>query len=90
MSDAAKFDAELTFGQIEERLKGASHGKWKVVGDTDNYKVVTGGDLDVCTCWAGESDAEFIAHAPADIRWLLSRVEDLEDEARDRDEARED
>lgn len=77
MSDAAaKFDAKMMAGQIEERLNAAFPGKWKVDGYRGNYKVAVG-DLDVCTCWAGESDAEFIAHAPEDIRWLLQEIEDL-------------
>lgn len=79
MSDEAKkVDARLRTDEIVGRLKAAMPGKWKAGGDTVNYKV-TVGDLDVCTCWAGESSAEFIANAPADIEWLLQRIEDLEE-----------
>ena len=87
--DAATFDAELMAGQIEERLRSASPGKWKVAGDGSDYKVRSNG-LDVCTCWAGESDAEFIANAPADIKWLLQEIEELHEEIHDISEARED
>lgn len=78
--DAEKADRKLRTDEIADRLNAASPGKWKAGGDTVNYKVKVGGDLDVCTCWAGESDAEFIANAPADIEWLLQEIEDLEEE----------
>ena len=77
-NEAKKVDGKLRSDEIADRLKAASPGKWKVGGHMRNYKVASG-DLDVCTCWAGESDAEFIANAPADIEWLLRRIEDLEE-----------
>ena len=87
MSDGAKkVDRKLRTDEIAGRLGRASSGKWKVGGDPHNYKVMNG-DLDICTCWAGESDAEFIANAPVDIEWLLQEIEDLEDEKREQQEA---
>lgn len=90
MSDEAKkVDGKLRTDEIADRLKEASPGKWKVGGDGCSRHKVTRGDLDVCTCWAGESDAEFIANAPADIEWLLRRIEDLEEEIQEMYEAQE-
>lgn len=82
MSDEAKkVDGKLRTDEIADRLKAASPGKWKVGVDRHGrYKVAVNGDLDICTCWAAESDAEFIANAPVDIEWLLQRIEDLEEE----------
>jgi len=86
-NEAKKVDGKRRTDEIADRLKEASPGKWKVGGVPHRYKV-TSGDLDVCTCWAGESDAEFIANAPMDIEWLLQEIEDLQEEIQEmREEA---
>ena len=80
---AKKVDEKRRTDEISGRLSAASPGKWKVdAWDGSSYKV-TNGVGDVCTCWVGESDAEFIANAPMDIEWLLQEIEDLREEIED-------
>lgn len=82
-------------GEIEDRLNAATPGPWKANKDgtidgTDYAEVICRGQVDCMSyCYGGTSviegdnlaaDAEFIAHAPSDVAYLLA-------ELRKRDEA---
>ena len=82
-------------GEIENRLKAATPGPWKANKDgtidgTDYAEVICRGQVDCMSyCYGGSStiegdnlaaDAEFIAHSPSDVAYLLA-------ELRKRDEA---
>ena len=55
--------------EIRARLDAATPGPWEVVCNTTSDVVgVLDGDYD---------DADLIAHAPADIAWLLEEVDNL-------------
>lgn len=73
---------------ITARLNAATQGPWHWDDDrwlmTGNYGVVVGvtgplqGPGEADSVNIGTADAEFIAHAPEDIRYLLERVGELE------------
>lgn len=79
---AAEFDARMMVEQIEERRNATTPGEWKAGSREDKYKV-RAGKQNICSCYGSEADAEFVAHAPADILWLLQRVGDLEEDLKE-------
>ena len=68
--------------KIRDRLEQATQGEWRVGGrDRGNPRIDAhwdDGDY-LMVCEQAGCNAEFIAHAPADIRWLLERIEELDD-----------
>jgi hypothetical protein len=72
--------------EIQERLDKATPGPWEAVevarsvyGTPIHSPIGTGARMDEGAHIANAfSDAEFIAHAPEDIAWLLARVAELE------------
>lgn len=65
---------------IKARLDARTPGEWHVVHDAivsdegENRRLVAVINVSV----KPDNDAAFIAHAPADMRWLLERVKVLE------------
>jgi hypothetical protein len=72
--------------QIEQRLAAATPGPWDVSIDRYDPVIVQQGsnwprgDDDALATAYGLDDANFIANAPSDLRWLLDRVAVLEAE----------
>lgn len=76
--------------EIKDRLEKATPGPWIAVGKNrnDGHQVVVAGEytnegepdmwIDVVYSADEVADADFIAGAPEDIRFLLSEVERLE------------
>ena len=63
---------------IRARLEAATPGPWER-NDQHTKQRGIAGPLGLCaTAWE-DGDAEFIAHAPGDVAWLLARVEELTD-----------
>jgi hypothetical protein len=69
--------------EIRDRLEQATQGEWRVCGrDPGNPRIDAhwdDGDY-LMVCEQAGRNAEFLAHAPADIRWLLERLSELETE----------
>ena len=65
--------------EIEARLEKARLRPWKV---KNLVRIIGSQDRDIGRC-NFSIDAEFIAHAPDDIRYLLDRVVELEDDLDD-------
>ena len=64
--------------EIRARLEAATPGPWERNNQHTKQRGIAG-PLGLCaTAWE-DGDAEFIAHAPDDVTWLLSRVEELSD-----------
>ncbi|MFF4746840.1 hypothetical protein ACGF3K_14290 [Streptomyces sp. NPDC047980] len=61
--------------EIAKRTEAATPGPWTVC---DDYSDVHGpGDIHLASYWnptAGDRNGEFIAHARADIPWLLNQL----------------
>jgi len=82
-------DPSSRLGEIKARLENATPGPWqnrnpRIWGGQGLYdEVIAPGPVDCTThCYGGtsqveltETDAEFIAAAPVDVRWLLEHVE---------------
>lgn len=68
---------------IRERLAAATHGPWEVPHTCDPHSdevrapTDAGLSVPVCVVRSPAPNAEFIAHAPEDITWLLGEVERL-------------
>lgn len=76
----------LNLEPIKERLEAATPGPWDfdTIPETGESRVVvrsnTGDpmlDVSVATHGVSAEDAEFIAHAPEDIRALIGELKDL-------------
>ena len=66
--------------EIRARLDAATPGPWVVTGQEILTVAVdgqTGWESLVADVWHRDRDADLIAHAPADIAWLLDEVERL-------------
>jgi len=75
--------------EIRKRLEAATPGEWKFEchdaqepNAPDSYRVFADDssyEATLCELWSGEHDnpanAEFIANAPSDIKWLLEGLE---------------
>lgn len=76
--------------EIRDRLEAATPGPWEAwAGLTHDGERQDGisprGDLNIDVCFTiispqGSEDAEFIAHAPDDIEFLLAEVERLQND----------
>jgi hypothetical protein len=64
---------------IRARLADATPGPWERNNQHTTQHGIAGPFGLHATAW-GEGDAEFIAHARADVSWLLDEVERLEAE----------
>lgn len=65
--------------EIEARLKAATPGPWDSVEDADgNATVLSESDAIAVVSINVPNDAKLIASAPADLRYLLGRVAELE------------
>ena len=69
--------------EIKERSKNRTPGEWVWKYHVEGLELL--GRTSVISCddaeiYVKEDDADFIAHAPTDIEWLIKRVEDLEKE----------
>lgn len=65
--------------EIRARLDAATPGPWKrsLSGSRYNPWKVHRGAILVALSGESPEDADLIAHAPADIAWLLAEVEEL-------------
>lgn len=72
--------SETLLGEIEARLAKATGGDWRLEQRQDAQLIVRTTDADVCQVFTDDlngnpaEDAEFIAHAPSDIRALLDII----------------
>lgn len=71
--------------EIQKRLDNASEGPWWVKEKGSNIVVMpekselgAGNRYMACGGGNNENNADFAAHAPADIKWLLDEVKRLE------------
>lgn len=68
--------------EIEGRLGAVTPGEWWLweqgTGNLAVHVTTSEGYVPIATIENGITDAEFIEHAPADMRWLLERVKVLE------------
>ena len=63
--------------EIRARLDAAAPGKWY----TGHFASVrTENRIRLCNMEGGQANAEFVANAPEDIRYLLNRIAELEAE----------
>lgn len=67
--------------QIRARLDAATPGPWVVTPPREGKRSsgVRRGRLEIAWSVYATEDADLIAHAPADIAWLLAEVERLRD-----------
>lgn len=68
--------------QIKERNAKRTPGPWKLQFDGYDYSVIAPDDepgtmFIAEKCMQGSRDADFIAHAPEDLDWLIAEVEKL-------------
>lgn len=70
--------------EIRARLDAATPGPWK----RDRHEILTvdvddetGWETCIADAYGDPADADLIAHAPDDLRWLLDEVERLRSES---------
>lgn len=80
--------ADNRINQIEERLKGISAPEWEIMPNGHGDPAVTEkgrgmfrkiADLSTHPADYGRGNMEFIAHAPADIQFLLDEIRKYKD-----------
>lgn len=69
-------------GEIKARLDAATKGEWEALQGVDPddgpYRYVRFSSNSDSTVLERDDDALFIAHAPADVGWLLEHIEQLQ------------
>ena len=70
-------DRNARLAQIETRLAATTEGEWRQMTTDGGQPCVTTNATDVA--WVErEADADFIAHSPGDVRYMLDLVAETE------------
>jgi len=71
----------MTIEEIKERRAEITQGKWNCLGETLNAgqrRLITGKDKSIPVWFKRWADAIFCASAPADIDWLIDKLESVQ------------